>query len=124
LYCYIFLKHYNLWQWCKFDDGVVSSCTKLEAVEHNYGGEDKDKSTAGKHCTNAYMLVYIRNSELENVLQEIKEEDIPQEVRNILQKKLSHKLSDLEHDKDANDSIKNSYTEMALHPCIQNPRNL
>jgi ubiquitin carboxyl-terminal hydrolase 7 len=34
-----------------------------------------------KHCTNAYMLVYIRDSELKNVLQEVTEEDIPQEVR-------------------------------------------
>ncbi|XP_074095534.1 ubiquitin carboxyl-terminal hydrolase 7-like isoform X1 [Cotesia typhae] len=72
-------------KWCKFDDDVVSRCTKQEAIEHNYGGQDEDISMAVKHCTNAYMLVYIRNSELENVLQEVKEEDIPQELVDRLQ---------------------------------------
>ena len=79
-----------------------------------------------KHCTNAYMLVYIRNSELENVLQEVKEEDIPQEVRNVLQRELSQELSDIERDKDATDSVKDSHTEtttLTLRPCTQNPRN-
>ena len=49
-------------QWCKFDDDVVSKCTKAEAIEHNFGGHDDDISV--KHCTNAYMLVYIRESSL------------------------------------------------------------
>lgn len=118
-YVYSILK-----QWCKFDDDVVSRCTKQEAIEHNYGGQDEDMSIAVKHCTNAYMLVYIRDSELENVLQEVKEEDIPQEVRNVLQRELSQELSDLERDKDATDSIKDSHTETTtLRPCTQNSRN-
>jgi ubiquitin carboxyl-terminal hydrolase 7 len=37
-----------------------------------------------KHCTNAYMLVYIRNTELDHVLQEVREEDIPQEVNEFI----------------------------------------
>lgn len=111
-------------KWCKFDDDVVSRCTKQEAIEHNYGGQDEDMSIAVKHCTNAYMLVYIRDSELENVLQEVKEEDIPQEVRNVLQRELSQELSDHERDKDATDSIKDSHTETTtLRPCTQNSRN-
>lgn len=41
---------------------MVSRCTKEEAIEHNYGGHDDDLSV--RHCTNAYMLVYIRESKL------------------------------------------------------------
>lgn len=112
-------------QWCKFDDDVVSRCTKQEAIEHNYGGQDEDMSMAVKHCTNAYMLVYIRNSELENVLQEVKEEDIPQEVRNVLQRELSQELCDLERDKDTTDANRdNRDTDITnLRPSTQNPRN-
>ncbi|KOB70952.1 Ubiquitin carboxyl-terminal hydrolase, partial [Operophtera brumata] len=46
-------------QWCKFDDDVVSRCTKQEAIEYNYGGHDEDMALTVRHCTNAYMLVYI-----------------------------------------------------------------
>ena len=52
----------SLFQWCKFDDDVVSRCAKQEAIDNNYGGHDDDLTV--KHCTSAYMLVYIRESEL------------------------------------------------------------
>lgn len=67
-------------RWCKFDDDVVSRCTKSEAIEHNYGGADDDLSLNAKHCSNAYMLVYIRDSEMPTVLQEIRESEIPTEL--------------------------------------------
>ncbi|XP_017767859.1 PREDICTED: ubiquitin carboxyl-terminal hydrolase 7 isoform X1 [Nicrophorus vespilloides] len=67
-------------KWCKFDDDVVSRCTIQEAIDHNYGGHDEDMNMTVKHCTNAYMLVYIRDSELHNVLQEVTDIDIPTEL--------------------------------------------
>lgn len=67
-------------KWCKFDDDVVSRCTKAEAIDQNYGGVDDDLSLAARHCSNAYMLVYIRDSAMSTVLQEIKESEIPCEL--------------------------------------------
>lgn len=86
IYYYLNDNYYNnnnnyFFKWCKFDDDVVSKCTKQEAIESNYGGHaEDDMSITVKHCTSAYMLVYIRDSELKNVLQQVTEEDIPQEV--------------------------------------------
>ncbi|XP_034483566.1 ubiquitin carboxyl-terminal hydrolase 7-like [Drosophila innubila] len=56
--------------WFKFDDDVVSSCRKEEAIDQNYGG------TNDKHNSNAYMLVYIRQSELNRVLGDVPENDV------------------------------------------------
>jgi ubiquitin carboxyl-terminal hydrolase 7 len=47
-------------KWFKFDDDVVSSCSKKEAIYSNYGGDDE--TGYGNSCTNAYMLVYIKKS--------------------------------------------------------------
>ncbi|KAM0733549.1 Ubiquitin carboxyl-terminal hydrolase 7 [Formica fusca] len=88
-YYVVFINPAGNGKWYKFDDDVVSRCTKQEAIEHNYGGQGKDTCLNVKYCTNAYMLVYIKNSELENVLQEVKKEDIPQEVKNVFQRELS-----------------------------------
>lgn len=77
----VYINPYGDGKWCKFDDDVVSKCNKSEAIEHNYGGGiDDDLSLNAKHCSNAYMLVYIRNSAMPTVLQEIKESDIPSEL--------------------------------------------
>ncbi|XP_067928164.1 ubiquitin carboxyl-terminal hydrolase 7-like isoform X2 [Watersipora subatra] len=61
--------------WCKFDDDVVSKCTTKEAIDRNFGGHDDDISA--KHSTNAYMLVYVRVSALDDVLKPIEQTDIP-----------------------------------------------
>lgn len=58
----------------------MSKCSKQEAIEYNYGGQEDEMTMTVKHCTNAYMLVYIRDSEMKNVLQEVTKEDIPTEV--------------------------------------------
>ncbi|KAK3090560.1 hypothetical protein FSP39_012693 [Pinctada imbricata] len=65
-------------KWCKFDDDVVSRCTKQEAIDNNFGGHDEEISV--KHCTNAYMLVYIRENVMNDVLCDVSESDIPQSL--------------------------------------------
>uniref|UniRef100_A0A2P2I3R0 Ubiquitin carboxyl-terminal hydrolase 7 n=1 Tax=Hirondellea gigas TaxID=1518452 RepID=A0A2P2I3R0_9CRUS len=80
-------------QWCKFDDDVVSRCSKQEAIDHNFGGHEDDISLTVKHCTNAYMLVYIREDSgpddclvnIKTVLDEVLEKDIPQDLIDRLQ---------------------------------------
>lgn len=67
----------------------MSRCPKEEAIEHNFGGNDGDENMMPiKQCTNAYMLVYIRDSELKNVLQEVTINDIPKEVSRTVNKNI------------------------------------
>ncbi|KXJ26613.1 Ubiquitin carboxyl-terminal hydrolase 7 [Exaiptasia diaphana] len=70
-------------RWCKFDDDVVSLATKHEAINNNYGGYEDD--IVVKHCTNAYMLVYIRDCDMKKILNPVKEEDIPDSLVQRLQ---------------------------------------
>jgi len=70
-------------KWCKFDDDVVSRCTKKEAIQQNFGG-DEDAS-AVRHCTNAYMLVYIQQSRLSEIVSPVADLDIPEALSSRLQ---------------------------------------
>ncbi|KAL7064088.1 hypothetical protein AAHC03_05089 [Spirometra sp. Aus1] len=66
--------------WYKFDDDVVSRSTRKEAINMNYGGTDSEHGYMFKHCTNAYMLVYIRRSALPTVLRPLSTADIPESL--------------------------------------------
>ncbi|CAO3700741.1 unnamed protein product [Rhizopus stolonifer] len=67
-------------KWFKFDDDRVTPAILREVLEDNYGGEalNMHPSLRGqKRTTNAYMLVYIRESSREEILKEVDMKDIP-----------------------------------------------
>ncbi|EDS27106.1 conserved hypothetical protein [Culex quinquefasciatus] len=69
----VYINPKNDGKWCKFDDDVVSRCTR-NAIEQNYGGHDNDLNI--RHSSNAYMLVYVRESTIHEVLEDVKSTDI------------------------------------------------
>jgi ubiquitin carboxyl-terminal hydrolase 7 len=52
-------------------------------MDDNFGGEMVSKTGAKtlKRYTNAYMLVYVRNSDIDWILEPVTEEDIPSHLR-------------------------------------------
>ncbi|KAG5220945.1 cysteine proteinase [Salix suchowensis] len=73
-------------RWLKFDDDRVTPVTDREVLEENYGGEplngapaalQRNQVRAMKRFTNAYMLVYIRECAIDEVLAPFTEEDTP-----------------------------------------------
>ncbi|CAJ0637306.1 11152_t:CDS:10, partial [Entrophospora sp. SA101] len=81
-------------RWLKFDDDRVTPVTDKEVLEDNYGGESTNNSPLHnlrpgsrniKRFTNAYMLVYIRESDLDNILSPVIPEDIPEHLQRRLE---------------------------------------
>jgi ubiquitin carboxyl-terminal hydrolase 7 len=79
-------------KWLKFDDETVSISDESKAIQENYGGDLDDLKGPAPFGTapavrsfskfsNAYMLVYVRESEWDSVMCEVTEEDISEHVR-------------------------------------------
>lgn len=73
-------------RWLKFDDDRVTPVTDREVLEENYGGEplnglrslaQRQHVRAMQRFTNAYMLVYIREVAIDEVLAPFTEADTP-----------------------------------------------
>lgn len=98
---YAFLKPTKDGHFYKFDDDRVTRATKKEVLEENYGGEYPAtangivaqrqpymRGASTKRSMNAYMLVYIRKSRLDQVLLGVNDEDIPPHIeKRILEEK-------------------------------------
>ena len=72
-------------RWLKYDDDRVTPVTDREVLEENYGGElsnglvnnQRNPVRQLKRFTNAYMLVYIRDSAIDDVLAPFADKDTP-----------------------------------------------
>ncbi|GAA6026726.1 hypothetical protein JCM8097_005817 [Rhodosporidiobolus ruineniae] len=92
-------------RWLRFDDDRVVPVTDREVLEDNFGGEgpiapngypvQQQHPQAGakppmkgamKRFTNAYMLVYVRASRVNEILKPIGVEDVPEHLRTRLEK--------------------------------------
>ncbi|KAJ3218779.1 hypothetical protein HDU67_004027 [Dinochytrium kinnereticum] len=89
-YC-AFLRPEKDGKWFKFDDDRVVPVTEKEVMEDNYGGEyaanagTKVGVRGTKRFTNAYMLVYVRETDIDTILAPLEETDIPEHLRRRLE---------------------------------------
>ncbi|KAG0337566.1 hypothetical protein BG004_007591 [Podila humilis] len=79
-------------KWYRFDDDRVIQVTLKEVLDENYGaGEITPESQVNmslvmrqinrhKRFTNAYMLVYVRNSDVDEILKPLTTSDIPEHL--------------------------------------------
>ncbi|XP_052184999.1 ubiquitin C-terminal hydrolase 13-like isoform X3 [Diospyros lotus] len=84
-------------QWYKFDDERVTKEDIKRALEEQYGGEEETNpgfnNTPFKFTkySNAYMLVYIRESDKEKVICNVDEKDIAEHLRERLKREQEEK---------------------------------
>jgi ubiquitin carboxyl-terminal hydrolase 7 len=86
---YAFIKPTKDGWFYKYDDDKVTKATMREVLEDNFGGEYRmpngtvvtHKSTPILRQNSAYMLVYIRQNRLDDVLLPVTKEDTPAHLR-------------------------------------------
>ncbi|KAJ1969868.1 ubiquitin-specific protease ubp15 [Dispira parvispora] len=102
-------------RWFKFDDDRVVPVTEREVLEDNYGGEPyyptrtkngRQVANPGRppklttRYTNAYMLVYIRESAVDEILAPVTQADIPSHLNRRIEEETrineQRRLEDLE----------------------------
>lgn len=90
---YAYLRPYKDGNFYRFDDDRVVRATMKETMEENFGGEYANlangapgvrqpfsRTLSTKRSMNAYMLVYIRKSRVDDVLVDVEEDDVPSHI--------------------------------------------
>ena len=67
-------------QWFKFDDDRVSAAFPEQAIDSNFG-VTPSQAVGFKRCSNAYMLVYVREADLPVVCKDVPLESVPLALR-------------------------------------------
>lgn len=57
----------------------MARCPQKEVFANNYGGDESEGG--GRSCSNAYMLVYVQQNKISDVLCQVQEKDIPRYLR-------------------------------------------
>ena len=80
-------------QWLKFNDDVVEKAYNYQVFNSNFGGTFVDakfnktnktiEENEIKNITTAYMLIYLREDSIKDLLKEVKDDEIPQRLREI-----------------------------------------
>lgn len=83
-------------QWFKFNDDVVEKAYEYQVFNSNFGGTYVDakynKTTKTieentiKNITTAYMLIYLREDSIKDLLKNVDDQEIPSRLREIDQK--------------------------------------
>jgi ubiquitin carboxyl-terminal hydrolase 7 len=68
-------------EWFKFDDDRVSVATPDQAIDSNFGVTPSQATVGFKRCSNAYMLVYVREADLPVVCKDVPLESVPLALR-------------------------------------------
>ncbi|KAI8373084.1 cysteine proteinase [Radiomyces spectabilis] len=87
---FAFVKPTKDGKWLKFDDDRVVPAKLEEVLEENFGGEQfgmtgRPNMRVYKRFTNAYMLVYIRESMIDEILGDVTKDDIPDHLKKRLE---------------------------------------
>ncbi|KAK8641315.1 hypothetical protein V6N13_010728 [Hibiscus sabdariffa] len=84
---YVYIRPTLSDQWYKFDDERVTKEDMKKALEEQYGGEELPRMKPGFYNTpkltknsNAYMLVYIRESDKDRIMCNVDEKDIADHI--------------------------------------------
>ncbi|KAI8896168.1 hypothetical protein BC833DRAFT_554109 [Globomyces pollinis-pini] len=80
--------------WFKFDDDKVVPVVEREILDDNFGGDTQQQirntglKIKSRFFTNAYMLVYIRESDEDEMLKELTDEDVPIYLRERMKREI------------------------------------
>lgn len=65
-------------QWYQFNDSIVNQVSENNAIEDNFGGNDRNYS--------AYMLIYVKTTDKDSLFTEVEPEVIPENIINHIQR--------------------------------------